>query len=201
MWRLEPAPISIGATACGLLKADHGFNGGLMNYALFVSQCWSSDGTLKYFTVLVHVMGGAMWFTIVVISAAVFVFQTYAFLDYVCISQTDIDLKMLGIANFAGFLRLSKELVVLWDEKYFTRFWCVYELASYMTLNPTGRVRFSFAYAALLRFGYRPCLLLHVRVVLQLSLAIYARCMDMLRDQLSTSTCVWQLISREVTES
>ena len=175
----------------GLLKGKRGFNGGLMDY----------DGTLKYFTVLVHVMGGALWFTIVVISAAVFVFQTFAFLDYVCISQTDIDLKMLGIANFAGFLRLSKELVVLWDEKYFTRFWCVYELASYMTLNPTGRVRFSFAYAALLRFGYRPCLLLHVRVVLQLSLAIYARCMDMLRDQLSTSTCVWQLISREVTES
>ena len=172
-------------------KGNGGFNGGLMDY----------DGTFKYFTVLVHVMGGAMWFTIVVISAAVFVFQTFAFLDYVCISQTDIDLKMLGIANFAGFLRLSKELVVLWDEKYFTRFWCVYELASYMTLNPTGRVRFSFAYAALLRFGYRPCLLLHVRVVLQLSLAIYARCMDMLRDQLSTSTCVWQLISREVTES
>merc|ERR1712048_633793 len=64
------------------------------------------------------------------------------FLDCVCICQHDIDLKLQGIMHLAGFLRSSRELVILLDHLYFSRLWCVYELAMFRALNPSGSIRF-----------------------------------------------------------
>jgi len=55
--------------------------------------------------------------------------RTRCFFDCVSICQHDPELKAMGIMNIPAFLRASRAMVVLWDERYFTRLWCVYEIA------------------------------------------------------------------------
>ena len=72
------------------------------------------------------------------------------FIDGMCIDQCDSE-KLLGIRSIGGFLSISSQFVALWDEQYFTRLWCVYELAVYRALNPRCPVlssRFAFARAS-----------------------------------------------------
>jgi hypothetical protein len=57
------------------------------------------------------------------------------FLDKCCIHQTDESKKARGIKQLGAFLRHSKSMVVLWQPEYFTRLWCVYELAAFMHVN------------------------------------------------------------------
>ncbi|CAJ1430873.1 unnamed protein product, partial [Effrenium voratum] len=61
------------------------------------------------------------------------------FLDVVCIHQTDADLKERGIYGLGGFLKVSRELRVLWTSPYLSRLWCVFELTAYHSANPQGR--------------------------------------------------------------
>ncbi|CAE7223023.1 unnamed protein product [Symbiodinium sp. CCMP2592] len=54
------------------------------------------------------------------------------FLDRACIHQGDARLKAEGIFNLAAFLKASKSLVVVFDESYLSRAWCVFELAAFI---------------------------------------------------------------------
>ena len=54
------------------------------------------------------------------------------FLDVACISQSDPALKAEGVASIGGLLKRSKHMLVLWDESWTTRLWCVFELAGYL---------------------------------------------------------------------
>eukprot|EP00913_Durusdinium_trenchii_P003683 g3409.t1 len=65
------------------------------------------------------------------------------FLDVVSIHQTDPVLMERGIYGLAGFLRMSKELRVLWSPRYLSRLWCVFELAAFRTCNPSGKITFT----------------------------------------------------------
>ncbi|CAE7370778.1 unnamed protein product [Symbiodinium pilosum] len=62
------------------------------------------------------------------------------FLDCACIEQTDKARMQEGIRNIGGFLQSAEELHVLLSEPYLTRLWCVFELAAYHKLNPSGRI-------------------------------------------------------------
>eukprot|EP00613_Pedinella_sp_CCMP2098_P064436 CAMPEP_0171986880 /NCGR_PEP_ID=MMETSP0993-20121228/275098_1 /TAXON_ID=483369 /ORGANISM="non described non described, Strain CCMP2098" /LENGTH=809 /DNA_ID=CAMNT_0012639801 /DNA_START=51 /DNA_END=2479 /DNA_ORIENTATION=- len=58
-----------------------------------------------------------------------------AFFDKLSIHQTDPSLKPAGIRSLGGFLKLSNRFVILWHSDYFTRLWCIYELAAFEFIN------------------------------------------------------------------
>ncbi|CAJ1327441.1 unnamed protein product [Effrenium voratum] len=62
------------------------------------------------------------------------------FLDVVSIHQRDDVLKERGIYGLGGFLKVSRELRVLWTTPYPTRLWCMFEVAAYRSVNPQGRI-------------------------------------------------------------
>ncbi|KAF4720913.1 hypothetical protein FOZ62_001443 [Perkinsus olseni] len=64
------------------------------------------------------------------------------FLDKCCISQTDTGLKYIGIHHISSFLSRSDGLVILWSTDYFSRLWCVFELAGFLRTHEPGRVTF-----------------------------------------------------------
>mmetsp|Transcript_60167 Transcript_60167/g.134234 ORF Transcript_60167/g.134234 Transcript_60167/m.134234 type:complete len:522 (+) Transcript_60167:2-1567(+) len=67
--------------------------------------------------------------------------KTTCFLDVVSIHQSDHDLMERGIYGLGGFLRVSRELRVLWSPPYLSRLWCVFELAAYRKANPQGHIK------------------------------------------------------------
>jgi len=58
-----------------------------------------------------------------------------AFVDRLCIDQSNQVKKDQGIRALAGVLRYSRRLLILWSPQYFTRLWCAYELASWLYLG------------------------------------------------------------------
>ena len=67
--------------------------------------------------------------------------RRFYFVDGLCISQTDPTLKLQGIRHLGGFVALSRSLLVMWDEQYLSRLWCVYELAVFRAVHPHRPVR------------------------------------------------------------
>ncbi|CAJ1396594.1 unnamed protein product [Effrenium voratum] len=54
------------------------------------------------------------------------------FLDRICIHQEDPKMKGKAITSMGGFLKHSEELLILFDETYTQRLWCVIELAAFL---------------------------------------------------------------------
>eukprot|EP00435_Cladocopium_sp_Y103_P072456 s40_g40.t1 len=52
--------------------------------------------------------------------------------DRLCIAQHDLALKEQGIRGLGSFLEKSQNLTILWSGRYFSRLWCLYEVASYL---------------------------------------------------------------------
>jgi len=65
-----------------------------------------------------------------------------AFLDKLCIHQTDPIKKQKGINAIGAFLIQSERVTILWDATYFTRLWCVFEVAVFRRLNPAAIIEF-----------------------------------------------------------
>ncbi|CAL1164146.1 unnamed protein product [Cladocopium goreaui] len=49
--------------------------------------------------------------------------------DRICVDQKNASLKLQTIQAIPGFVAQSKKMLVLWDDTYFERLWCNYELA------------------------------------------------------------------------
>ena len=62
------------------------------------------------------------------------------FLDVVSINQSTEEEKEVGIYAIGGFLAVSAELTILWDWPYFSRLWCIFELAAFRKCNPQGKI-------------------------------------------------------------
>ncbi|CAJ1382428.1 unnamed protein product [Effrenium voratum] len=66
--------------------------------------------------------------------------HSICFVDMFSIHQTDSMLRERGIYGIGGCLQRSKELRVLWSPPYFSRLWCIFELAAYRFANPQGKI-------------------------------------------------------------
>ena len=66
--------------------------------------------------------------------------HSICFVDMFSIHQTDSMLRERGIYSIGGCLQRSKELRVLWSPPYFSRLWCIFELAAYRFANPKGKI-------------------------------------------------------------
>ncbi|CAE7696810.1 unnamed protein product [Symbiodinium sp. CCMP2456] len=59
------------------------------------------------------------------------------FLDFLCINQEDESLKGEAMLSMGAILKSSASMLVLWDPSWVQRFWCVFELASFLRSRPT----------------------------------------------------------------
>jgi hypothetical protein len=53
------------------------------------------------------------------------------FVDKCCVSQTNEKLKQEAIYSFDGILSRTNNMLILWDNDYFERLWCAFEVASF----------------------------------------------------------------------
>ncbi|CAE7297661.1 unnamed protein product, partial [Symbiodinium sp. CCMP2456] len=58
--------------------------------------------------------------------------STILFWDCACINQHDQTLKAEGLASLGAILKQSKSLLVLWDQTFVSRLWCMFEMAAYL---------------------------------------------------------------------
>ena len=77
------------------------------------------------------------WSLVIGFAAAVITFflwrpQQLVFLDRICISENDVNLKTATIFSLAGILKKSDQMLVLWDPTWSERLWCVFELAAFL---------------------------------------------------------------------
>ncbi|CAK9051530.1 Uncharacterized protein SCF082_LOCUS29093 [Durusdinium trenchii] len=69
------------------------------------------------------------------VTAIAFVFwrpQQHVFLDRICITESDPELKAEQILSLAGMLKRSREMLVLWDSSWSDRLWCLFELSAFL---------------------------------------------------------------------
>ena len=65
--------------------------------------------------------------------------QQLVFLDRICISNNDKNLKTATIFSLAGILKKSDQMLVLWDPTWSERLWCVFELAAFLKSKETSK--------------------------------------------------------------
>merc|ERR1712232_1015554 len=68
------------------------------------------------------------------------------FLDKVCVPQHDSERKVLAIHSFGAFVQRSDRMLVLWDATYFSRLWCVFEVAVFLSLSKGGLIFYPSAF-------------------------------------------------------
>ncbi|CAE7239241.1 unnamed protein product [Symbiodinium sp. CCMP2456] len=61
-----------------------------------------------------------------------------AFLDVGCINPTEDSLTVEGLISMGAFLKNSESLLVLWDETYVARLWCMFEMAAFLRSKGLG---------------------------------------------------------------
>lgn len=63
------------------------------------------------------------------------------FLDKTCIHQEDFDIQKRGIKKLGAFICSSKEMIILYTDVYLTKLWTVYEVAAFMSLHNTDKMK------------------------------------------------------------
>jgi len=93
---------------------------------------WVPDS--KFAGILVMLLSTCVAFVLVLTS----VIPRRVFLDFACIPQDDEEAKKRGILSLGHTLKCSDRMVLLWDQTYWTRLWCVFECAAYLKLQLNG---------------------------------------------------------------
>eukprot|EP00322_Chrysochromulina_rotalis_P001385 CAMPEP_0115834178 /NCGR_PEP_ID=MMETSP0287-20121206/3551_1 /TAXON_ID=412157 /ORGANISM="Chrysochromulina rotalis, Strain UIO044" /LENGTH=520 /DNA_ID=CAMNT_0003287609 /DNA_START=26 /DNA_END=1588 /DNA_ORIENTATION=+ len=66
--------------------------------------------------------------------------RQHCFLDCTSIAQADEVLKLKGVSRLSSYVCSSDRLIILWDKTYFSRLWCVYELAAITHFKPNAPI-------------------------------------------------------------
>ena len=69
--------------------------------------------------------------------------QCWVFFDQICIHQYEAHLKTSGILSIGSFLKCSEKFLLVWDETYTQRLWCMLELAAFCSSHeqPEAKIR------------------------------------------------------------
>ena len=126
----------------------------IMCYACLFIQLWCPDATpswmwMKYPIQPDNAMGtGPMMAEFLLLPTFIFVLCTAhlvgksrsLFLDIACIRQDSDAAKANGIATLGAVLDRSERMLVMCDAHYFTRLWCVFEVAAYTKRAGAARI-------------------------------------------------------------
>ncbi|CAE7197899.1 unnamed protein product [Symbiodinium sp. CCMP2456] len=74
------------------------------------------------------------------------------FLDKLCIPQDDEEKKAQCIRGLACYLDRARTLTVLWSDRYFSRLWCVFEIATFLRHRSKPSIQFLPVELSLLAF-------------------------------------------------
>ena len=78
----------------------------------------------------------------------------YGFLDIACISQNDAALQARGISTLGAVLARSERMVLLIDQHYWKRLWCVFEVAAFCRHAAPSRLVFLPLHTTILELGF-----------------------------------------------
>merc|ERR1712008_106203 len=77
--------------------------------------------------------------------------SVHLFLDICCIPQDDEQKKTLGISSLGSILDRSEKMLILMDEHYWQRLWCVFEVAAFYRRSGRRRMVIVPVHLALLK--------------------------------------------------
>ncbi|CAE8696477.1 unnamed protein product [Polarella glacialis] len=83
----------------------------------------------------------ALWARLVDLAESIRGTKVSYFFDRRCINQSDAVLKQAGIDSIGACLRNSDSMLVLWAPEYFTRLWCVFELAVFLEKSTNSKFK------------------------------------------------------------
>ena len=99
-------------------------------------------------------MVGPLVFVPVLLFGHIFDQETSLFLDIACISQDDERLKASGISSLGAILDRSERMLVLCDGNYFSRLWCLFEVAAFAKRAGLQRIDLIPLHVPLRTFGW-----------------------------------------------
>ena len=102
---------------------------------VYPGQWWFNDYVWTTFSGV-----GLLYFS------SVFFFRRKLFVDKFCINQHEGELQASGLVSLRQFLARSQNLVCVIDDEYFSRLWCLFEIALYIKARKNPQVHFANVY-------------------------------------------------------
>ena len=101
--------------------------------SLGVLPGWVQDLPARGGQTLMSIWAQGAGFIATVVTFLLWRSQRQVFLDRICISQYDEDLKRASIYSLGGIIAKSHEMLILWDSTWSERLWCQYEFSAFLS--------------------------------------------------------------------
>ena len=120
--------------------------------SLILNAATQVDGSNFDCTFLTE-MVAPVTFLVVLFTGHYFRSQVSLFLDICCIPQDDKDKQALGITSLGAVLDRSEKMLILMDEHYWKRLWCVFEVAAFYHRAGSQRMEIVPLHVPVLQFA------------------------------------------------